>query len=512
MQLDRFYQDSLNQYPDKVTLIIDDLEVTFRQLEDLADLYARTLAGLGIEQGDRVAFFMGNRQELAALYLACFKLGAVAVPTSWFNKTPEVAYELGHCQAKLLITEPELFDSVRHLADELPTLQRVYQLGQEPDDPGQSWARATEQAVDAVPAPTTSPDDPAVILYTSGSTGRAKGVTHTVASLGHLTANRIAALEHTSDDKYFITSYLCHGSALTSVFLPMLAVGGTTILVRHSTPELFLEVLRRRRPTVAASAPSQAQEILDQPSLTREDFASMRYMHVGGDAASLDLFGPFLDKTGLELSIAMGMTECGGYLLSPLHGPVKRGSLGKPIQGTEIRLIDDQGQDVPPGEIGQMIVRAGSMMRGYWDDPDNTADAIRDGWLYTGDLAYCDPDGFYFFMGRSKHIIIRGGGNISPVEVEDFLNSHPKVKISGVVGIPDEKMGQAVMALVVPRSAQNPPSEQELTEYAQASLADRKVPGRWALVKEMPLTPMSKIDRKALAKVAQEILAGEDKA
>ena len=490
----------------EIALIIDDKEVTFSQLVAQADLYARTLAGLGVEPGDRVSFFMGNRPELAALYLACFKLGAVGVPTSCYNKPVEAAYELNHCQAKLFLVEPELYDGVADMTEKVPCLQGVYMVGGEPDDPKASWSAAAKEAPDTIPQRKIESHDPAVILYTSGSTGKPKGVTHTFFSLYHSTVNRLVALKHVPKDVYFISSYLCHGSALTSVFLPMLAVGGKTVLMRHFTPEAFLECLRRRRPTVGAAAPSQVQEVLELPSCGRDDFASLRYLHVGGDAAPLPLFQKFLEKTGLELSVAMGMTECGGYLLTPPKGPHKPGSLGRPISGTEIRIVDQESREVPSGEIGQMIVKTKAMMRGYWNDTKNTADTIKDGWIHTGDLVRKDEDGFFYFVGRSKHIIIRDTGNVAPAEVEETMEAHPMVRACGVVGVADGKHGQAVMALIVPQNEGDRPSVEEMTAFAKERLAERKVPLRWAFVDEIPLTPMAKIDRKALDAMANNIL------
>lgn len=506
MNLTQLMGRSLAERPDTTTLVIDDHTRTFGQLEQMSIDYAKALVSLGVRPGDRVAFFMGNRVELAGLYLACFRLGVVAKPTSCYIKPAEAEYELANCQAKVFIVEPELFPGVADLAERVPTLEGVYQAPGLEAAPATSFDRVVDQAraADAPPVHDCRPDDPAVILYTSGSTGRPKGVTHTVASLIQSTDNRLAALSHTADDVYFISSFLCHGSALTSVFLPMLAVGGTTVLMRTYSPAGFLEVLRRHRPSVVGAAPSHAQDIIDQPDVSPEDFASIRYFHVGGDAPTLPLFERFAEVTGLDLSVAMGMTECGGYLISPPEGPTRPGSMGRPIPGTEIRLIDDGGQVVPEGEIGQMIVRTGALMTGYWNDPANTEATIKDGWLWTGDLARRDKDGFYYFVGRSKHIIVHGTSNIAPAQVEDVINAHPQVKQSGVTGLPDERFGQKVTALIAPQDAADPPDFQELQAWIGQKLADRKVPEVWFLVDQIPLTKMAKIDRQALAALALE--------
>lgn len=503
MNLFSLAEAAVRKHPDKTALIIDDNMLSYQGLNDLALRYAAMMAGLGVKPGDRVGFFMGNRVELAGLYLACFYLGVVAVPISCYSKAPEVEYQLGHSQAGLFFTEPETHPLVEHLADKLPSLAGIYQVGAEPDRPEAWLPQPAGPLPDAPPSPARpEADAPAVILYTSGSTGASKGVCHTVSSLEHNTINRIAAISHNQDDVYFISSFLCHGSALTSVFLPMLSVGGTTVLMREFTPAAFLECLRRNRPTVVAAAPMQMKALMDEPGACREDFSSIRYLHVGGDAPSLDLFESYRELTGREMGVAMGMTECGGYLLTPPDGPAKPGSMGRPIPGTEVRLLDPDGREVEPGQVGEVTVRTKAMMVGYWHDPENTSAVIKNGWLHSGDLARRDEDGYYFFVGRSKNIIVHDVGNIAPGEVEDVINSHPKVRASGVTGVADGVHGQAVAALVVPVSADDPPTPEELDAFVRQRLADRKVPAKWVFVESIPLTPMSKIDRKALALLA----------
>ncbi len=494
---------SRDRFPEKPALIIDSVSLTFNRLAEMTESYASRLTGLEVTRGDRVCFFMGNRVELAGLYLACFRLGAVAVPISCYSKPDEVKYAVEHCGGRFLIVEPELVSGVADMASQVTSLLRVYRIGAGGPNEVARFESVTPAPGPLPPAKVLEPSSPAVILYTSGSTGAPKGVTHTVGSLTHSTDNRCAALAHYCDDVYFMTAYLCHGASLTSVFLTMLAVGGTSVFTREFTPPDFLETLRHRRPTVAATAPAQLKAVLEEPSLSREDFRSIRYFHVGGDAVPRELYQAFEDKTGMKLAVAMGMTECGGYLLTPPEGPYKPGSMGRPIPGTEIWLLDENGVEVAPGEIGELVVRTGALMSGYWNDPESTARVIQDGRLMTGDLARCDEDGFAYFAGRNKNIIIRDCGNVAPVEIEDVLNSHPKVKASGAAGVPDGDHGQAVTAFIVPVDMDDPSTVEELEAFTRKLLADRKVPSRWRLVGSIPLTPMAKIDRKALARMAE---------
>jgi long-chain acyl-CoA synthetase len=261
------------------------------------------------------------------------------------------------------------------------------------------------------------------------------------------------------------------------------------------------------KPTFAGLSPSVLREMLEDSSFDPAIYANIKSVYVGGDKAPLDLYALLKSKTGLSLREAMGMTECGGYLnCSPSMTP-KPGSAGRPIPGTEIRIVDDEGKDVAQGTEGQLIVRTKAMMIGYWDEPEITAKTIRDDWLQTGDLGHVDEDGYYFITGRLKDVIVRGTGNVSPAEVEKAVTDHPDVVQCCVFGIPDGDMGEAVVAAIVPTDLASAPTKTALTDFVTQRLAERKIPSHWLFFNELPVTDgMGKVDRATLKKMGLEQL------
>lgn len=288
--------------------------------------------------------------------------------------------------------------------------------------------------------------------------------------------------------------------------LPTLYSGGTVVLLERVDPLLFLKSLEQHRPTRTLLLPAQLLDVLEHPVAKDVDFSSLKEVECGGDKISLELYELFFKFAGSQLNQIYGLTECEGSCLNPPYTSIRRGSIGNPRYGLEIRLINDDGKDVPIGEVGEILIKGKSVMTGYWDDPENTERAFLDGWLKTGDLAKLDGEGYYYFTGRIKEIIIKGGSNIAPGEVEEVLDDHPDIEISGVVGTPDPHFGELIHAFIEPKPGlDNPPSEKELKSYASNKLATYKVPDRWTFVKALPRNEMGKIDRRSLHALALKL-------
>lgn len=502
MLIHELYHEALKRTPDKIAFCCNDLPCTYREMARTVDLYARALVGLGIRKGDRIALLMQNINEISWLYLACSRAGAIAVPLSCYSKPPDIAYALNHCSARLLFASQALLHMTDDAVSAIPSLERILVVNMPDASPGDTWRQAVTNAPAHVDWPDIEPADPAIIIYTSGSTDKPKGVTHTQRSLVHCALNRAKGLSLKSSDVYLNTGYLCHGAALTTTFLPMIHVGGTAVFPVSFTPALGLTMIQHYRPTFAAAGPSQLLNMIEHPSLKETALDSLAYFTSGGDVVPASLHQRFLEIFGFPLSESIGMTECSTYMTTPpgmRHNP---GSMGKPIFGVQVRLVNEAGADVPPGEPGEILVRTETMMSGYWNDPVNTSNALVDGWLHTGDLARQDPDGYYFFVGRIKNMIVRESCNISPGEVENLINTHPKVKRSGIIGVPDERRGQRVIAFVVPDPSQPAPTPGELRAFLAKRLPDPRIPDQWVLVDSLPYTPSGKLDRRALQEIA----------
>lgn len=259
----------------------------------------------------------------------------------------------------------------------------------------------------------------------------------------------------------------------------------------------------RHQPTRAIVLPAQLLDVVMHPRAAEVDFHCFREIQCGGDQVSPDLYAKFTDIAGLELNQLYGLTECEGSTMSPAFGVIKRGSVGLPRDGVQVRIVEagqhSTGDKVVAGRTGEIWIRSDSVTTGYWNDPEHTAAAFAGDWFRTGDLGHQDEDGYVYFRGRIKEIIIKGGSNIAPGEVEDVLDAHPDVELSGVVGVPDPRLGALVQAFVeLKQGLTSPPTEHELQAYAAERLAAYKVPDRWSFVDELPRNKVGKIDRHAL--------------
>jgi len=498
MQLSTIYQTTLLATPDKAAYICGDTTVSYRLLDTHARRYAALLADQGIKKGDRVALTMHNLPQLPQLYFALYRLGAIAVPISPYSTAAEMNYALVHCAARLLLVSRKLFDTACEAVANAPLIEKTIVV----DDQDNADSSFDQQSMETIDACAMAPSDPAMILYTSGSTAKPKGIVYTRKSLFSTAAYRSETLRLTGADLYFNAGYLCHGAALTTALLPMLYAGGTALFPVSFNPADFLPFVSRYKPTIAALGPSQLWAVLDHPLCALTDFSSLRYVSAGGDVVSSQLHERFLQSMKFPLSESIGMTECGTYLTTAPGMPHKIGSMGKPVIGAEVRLVDENGNDVNTGEIGQIIVRTDTCMAGYWNDEENTARALVDGWLQTGDAARQDGDGYYYFAGRIKNMLVRDCCNISPTEVEDAIRQHPAVKDCGIVGIPDPRHGQKVIAFVQLQTGAAPFNGAALETFTASIIMGPRLPDKWVQVTELPATQLGKLDRKKLQGMA----------
>jgi acyl-CoA synthetase (AMP-forming)/AMP-acid ligase II len=493
--------------PNKPAILFRKTSISYRDLDAAVDASARGLLSIGVGHGDRVAIFMRNRSEFVELYLACFRIGAIAVPLNHRFQTDEVVFAVDHCTAKVLIVDGPLLPDVKSVPGTSPSIEHLYVYGDVPAGAAATWGSVVEAAPAPLGAPVVDESDAAMILYTSGSTGKPKGVTHTQRSILATATGRAATQQLTADDVSLAATAICHAGGSIGVTFPTLYAGGTVVILEESDPDPFLDAVVAHSPTRTLLLPAQLLDVVQSPRAKPDDFRCLREVQCGGDQISPILYTAFANVADLQLNQAYGMTECEGVSMNPAFGLIKRGSVGLPRKGIEVRIVaareHPDGVDVAAGETGEIWVRGDSVMKEYWDDPVNTAAVFADGWLRTGDLGRRDDDGYLFFQGRIKEIIIRGGSNISPGEVEDVLNAHPAVELSGVVGAPDERLGAIVQAFIeLKHGLATPPSEQDLRAFAAERLAAYKVPDRWTFVATRPRNNVGKIDRHALHALA----------
>ena len=493
----------LEAKPDEAALVSADGPMTWRELDDTSSALAAGYRGLGIEAGDRVASLMPNRVALAVHYLACFKSGLVATPLNYRYAPPEIDHALEVSRAAALLAHAERADDVAasRLAADLP--RGVITYG------GADTGTATYEALTAGSPPETlfelaAPSDPSVIFFTSGSTGPAKGVTHSVETLGWALAAAAAALELTPDDVFLPASSMSHIGAFMWTFAS-LSVGASVVIARTFDAGEVLPLLRSEHPTLLAMIPAALTALIRDHGVTAADFASLRVCRAGADKVCLELQDEFAHLLGFPIDEGYGMTETGLATLNPPSGVIKKGSIGPPIAGCSISVRDDAGAEVPAGTVGRVWIKIPSQTVGYWENPEATAEIMREGWLDSGDLVHADDDGYLWFFGRKKQIIVHDGSNISPLEVEGALAEHPAVALVGVVGIHDTVHGENVRAYVTVKESEPVPTSHDLIEFARARVG-YKAPEEIVFLDEMPLNPTGKVDRVGLKRLAEEHL------
>ena len=487
--------------PDAVAIQAPEGRFTWRELDDAGTRLAHGYRQLGLSSGDRIASLMPNRETLLVHYLACFKSGLVATPLNYRYAVPEIdhALEVSDAAAILMHAERAADIAASARASALP-LVTAEGHGAEP-----SLEELMAADLGAYPVEPGAPGDPAAIFFTSGSTGPPKGVTHSLGSLGWAVAGAAAALEMTSEDRVLPGSSMSHiGSFMWS--LAALSVGAQVVLSHTFDAGGILPLLRGYSPTVIAMIPAALTALVRDHDVTAADFASLRLCRSGADHVPSALHSEFTALTGLHVDEGYGMTEVGLATLSPPSGEIRVGSIGRPVPGTAISLRDDDLNELEPGTVGRIWIRTPSSTVGYWHNPAATGEILREGWLDSGDLAHADDDGYFWFFGRKKQIIVHDGSNISPSEVENALDEHPAVELSGVVGVHDSVHGENVRAYVTLKEGAEQPTAHELIEFARERVG-YKAPEEVVFLDEMPLNPTGKVDRAGIKRLAEDHVA-----
>ncbi len=505
--LNQILSGGLDAHPDQTALVSIVRSMSWRELERESSALAGGYHRMGLREGDRIASLMPNRIELLVHYLACFKAGLVATPLNYRYTEHEIDHALEVSSAAALLAHVERVEDVEasSLAADLPNGVIAYR--DEATDPPVNWPHsfgdllASEPlVVDVAPDPSM----PAVIFFTSGSTGPAKGVTHTRASLRWMIASAAAAFELTDEDEFLPGSSMSHiGSFLWA--LSTLSARGRVIVARTTDAHELLGLLRRTRPTVLAMIPAALVALVRDHGLRPDDFASLRLCRAGSDKVSAELLGEFAAAAGFPITEGYGMTEVGLATLNPPSGVNKQGSIGTPINGVDVALREDDGNAVQTGAVGRIFIRTRSRMMGYWNAADASSEVISGEWLDSGDLAYADEDGYLWFFGRKKQIIVHDGSNISPFEVEGALLEHSCIDLAAVVGIHDVVHGETVRAYVSVRDGATRPTSADLIVFCRDRIG-YKAPEEIIFLDQMPLNPTGKIDRVGLKRMAEEDL------
>ena len=506
--LNELLRVGLQARPDEPALVSVERSLTWRELDAESARLAGGYRGLGLEAGDRLASLMPNRIDLVVHYLACFRAGLIATPLNYRYTAREIDHALEVSGAKALLAHVERAEDVAQsrLAGELELGTIAY------SDDGKSgvegeWSHGFAALLEHDPLPDEpppEPSEPAAIFFTSGSTGPAKGVTHTRESLRWMIASAATAFELDEADVFLPGSSMSHiGSFLWA--LSMLSIGGRVVVARTTDSHELLPLLREHQPTVMAMIPAALLALVRDHDLRPGDLSCLRICRSGSDKVSTELLGEFSAAAGFPIVEGYGMTEVGLATLNPPSGAIKQGSIGPPIGGYSIALRDEHGEPIEGEEVGRIWIRTRSRMSGYWQAPEATAEVVLDEWLDSGDLARADADGYLWFFGRKKQVIVHDGSNISPLEVEAALGEHPAIDLAGVVGIHDTVHGENVRAYVTLREGAERPSSADLIVFCRERVG-YKAPEEILFLEQMPLNPTGKIDRVGLKHMAEDHL------
>jgi len=489
--------------PDRPAAVFTGGRLTYRELDEASDRLAACLAAGGIGPGDPVALQLPNVPQFLVSYFGILKAGGVVVPLNVMLKAPEVAFHLGDSGAGVLITwEGSLAEAAK--GAEAAGLDRIYAVGHAGGRGGAyPFERLLAAQVPRFQMQMREPADTAVIVYTSGTTGRPKGAELTHLQL-YMNADIPGRLFDVRPDDVVITVLpLFHVFGLSSILDVCVRFGCTMSLIPRYTPAAVLAAIQRDRATIFEGVPTMFADLLSCPDLDAYDLSSLRVAISGGASIPAPVLDAFEERFGLVILEGYGMTETASTTTFNVSADERRAySVGKPIWGTQTQVWDSAGRPLPPGpeHVGEVVTRGLHVMKGYLNQPEATASVFTRDWLHTGDLGYFDEDGFLFIVSRKKELIIRGGYNVYPSEIENVLHAHPAVAEAAVVGIPDERLGEEVMAVVILR----PPAdlgEQELRSYCRERLAAYKCPRIFAFRSALPKNTLGKVLKDELVQL-----------
>jgi acyl-CoA synthetase (AMP-forming)/AMP-acid ligase II len=507
--LNELLRAGLKTAPHGIALVSSARSMSWLELERASAALAGGYRGLGLQPGDRIASLMPNRIDLLVHYLACFKADVVTTPLNYRYTFREIDHALEVSGARALLGHVERVEDLTasRLAGQLEGGLIAYRDPEAEDGGDPGWPHRFEALIESEPLvtdPGPDPASPAAIFFTSGSTGPAKGVTHTRESLRWMIASAASALELGAGDVFLPGASMSHlGSFLWS--LTTLSVGGRVVVPRNTDSHELLALLREQQPTVLSMLPAALSALVRDHDLQPDDFASLRVCRSASDKASTELLTEFAAAAGFPITEAYGMTEVGTATLNPPSNDNKAGSIGLTVSGYSISIRDDAGNPVSAGAVGRIFIRSRSQMAGYWDAPAATDDVVIDGWLDSGDLARADEDGYLWFYGRKKQIIVHDGSNITPVEVESALVEHPAIALAAVVGVHDTVHGENVRAYVAVREDTPQPSSAEVILFCRDRVG-YKAPEEVIFLDEIPLNPTGKVDRVGLKRMAEDHL------
>jgi long-chain acyl-CoA synthetase len=478
------------RHGDRIGIKLDDLELSYRMLDEGAARVAGMLKSKGVGPGDRVGIMLPNVPYFPVAYYGALRIGATIVPMNVLLKGREVTFYLKDPAVKVLFAWHDFADAARTGAGEAGADLVLVKPGE--------FEQLLAGAAPVREVADRAGDDTAVILYTSGTTGTPKGAELTHENLRRNSEVSRGLFDLAEEDVVLGALPLFHSFGQTCAMNNCVGSGAMLTLVPRFDPAKALEIIARDKVTVFQGVPTMYAAMLQHPDADSADTSSLRVCVSGGAAMPGEIMRAFEEKFGCIILEGYGLSETSpvASFNHPDRGR-KVGSIGTPIEGVEMKVVDDEGNDVAQGDVGEIVIRGHNVMKGYWSRPDATADAIRAGWFYSGDMAKVDEDGFFFIVDRKKDMIIRGGYNVYPREIEEVLYEHPAVAEAAVVGVPHPELGEEVAAAVALKAGQEV-SADDLQAFVKEQVAAYKYPRTIWFVDELPKGPTGKILKREI--------------
>ena len=510
MNTSEFLMISAAIVPDRPALIFEDGRWTYEELHSRVNRLAAALASLGVEAGDRIAVLQVNTNAVVEAYFAAAKLDAVFVPLNFRARADEIAYMLNDSAPKALLAGSRYAELIEGIKPQIESVETFVALDEEVDG-WHSYSALIEQADDEEPWPLADEEDLTVLMFTAGTTGFPKGVMLSHNSFSSYILSNVSPADLDVEERNILTVPLYHIAGMQAMMSAIYG-GRTLIIQRQFEPVEWMSLVQDEKADRAMMVPTMLKMLMDHEDFARYDMSSLRVITYGAAPMPVEVIKrAIVEFPNAQFINAFGQTETAATItMLPPEDHVLDGtpeevdrklkrlsSIGKPLVDVEVRIVSEEGDDVDDGEVGEIVARGERLMKGYWNQESATAETIRGGWLYTGDLGYMDEDGYIFLAGRAKDFIKRGGEMISPEEVEQTLHSHPDIDEAAIIGVPDDDWGERVRALVVAKPGHDV-DEADVIEFCRQRLASYKKPESVVALPELPRNPLGKVLKRVL--------------
>ena len=500
MNIAQLGENRVMEQGEQATLIFEGREITNVEMLRASKKLATALKELGVKRGDRVILQMPNCPEALQSFSAVWRMGAVIVPINYLIGEEETAYIYQDSGAKVVISSQAFLPKIRAGRVKAPEVKTVILIDDDVPEGTLSYRHLVENSQEEHNIVETQDDEIAALIYTAGTTGRPKGVIHTHHSLYANAKMQYETVPLPDGMTSISVLPLCHSFGIATMNNGLFRTGRTVLLNSFDMDVIFSSI-EKYRANIMAGVPTMYVYMLLHPEPQKYNLSSMKYWISGSAPLALETWNKFKGVFGFEIIEGWGLTEAGANnSVNPLDGVKKVGSIGLPMKGTEMRIVDDHGNALTPGKQGEIVIRGPQLMKGYWNKPEETAEILIDGWLHTGDVGYVDDDGYFWITDRKKDLIIKGGENISPRTIEEVLFMHPKVSEAAVIGMKDDIYGENIKAFLVLNPGETATAE-EIIEYCRTKLTNFLLPKEVAFLKSFPKSLVGKILKRELRKL-----------